>query len=149
MARHIRQPKGGGATSAAPGAVPSKGDRTDRTDRPGVHGYYGMLPAGELARPEASGAAMLPREHEIDRLALFCMARAGYDHRRAGATFEALAALPPSRRAVLQGEARPASQPVQPNAQAAQADAQSRAARLARAVAEIDARLAEGQPLIP
>lgn len=152
MARHIRQPKGGGATSAAPGAVSSKGDRTDR---PGVHGYYGMPPAGELARPEASGAAMLPREHDIDRLALFCMARAGYDHRRAGATFEALAALPPSRRAVLQGEARPASQRVQPDAevaqagQAGQADAQSRAARLARAVTEIDARLAEGQPLIP
>lgn len=139
MARHIRQPKGGGATSAAPG----------------VHGYYGMPPAGELARPEASGAAMLPREYDIDRLALFCMARAGYDHRRAGTTFEALAALPPSRRAVLQGEARPASQRVQPDAevaevgQGAQADAQSRAARLARAVAEIDARLAEGQPLIP
>lgn len=145
MARHIRQPKGGGATSAAPG----------------VHGYYGMPPVGELARPEVSGAAMLPREYDIDRLALFCMARAGYDHRRAGATFEALAAMPPSRRAVLQGEALPASQRVQPDAQVAQvaevaqvgqvaqADAQSRAARLARAVAEIDARLAEGQPLIP
>ncbi|NHZ48205.1 signal protein PDZ, partial [Desulfovibrio sp. XJ01] len=43
-----------------------------------------------------------------------------------------------SRRAVLQGEVA-----------AARTDAQARAARLATVVAEIDGRLAQGQPLIP
>ena len=127
LAKHMRhggQPKAGAVSSA--------------TDRPGVRGYYGMPPAGGLVKPESAEADRQAGSHDMDRMALFCMARAGYDHRRAAPMFEALAQLPPSRRAVLQGEVA-----------AARADAQARAARLAMAVAEIDGRLAAGQPLIP
>lgn len=132
MAKHVRHGQGGQSKA---GAVSSA------SDRPGVHGYYGMPPAGGLVKPETAEADRQTGSHDVERLALFCMARAGYDHRRAAPMFEALAQLPPSRRAVLQGEAAPG--------QDARADAQARAARLAMAVAEIDGRLAAGQPLVP
>lgn len=131
MAKHVRhdgQPKAGASSSA--------------TDRPGVRGYYGMPPAGGLVKPEAAEADRQTVSHDTERVALFCMARAGYDHRKAVPMFDALAQLPPSRRAVLQGEAASGRAD-------AQADAQARAARLAMAVAEIDGRLAQGQPLVP
>jgi membrane-associated protease RseP (regulator of RpoE activity) len=133
MARHVRQTGQTGQTGQ-----PKAGAVSSATDKPGVRGYYGMPPAGGLVKPEAAEADRQTGSPDMDRMALFCMARAGYDHRRAAPMFEALAQLPPSRRAVLQGEVAPA-----------QADAQARAARLAMAVAEIDGRLAQGQPLIP
>lgn len=131
MAKHVRQGSQGG-----------QGGQTSQSDKPGVRGYYGMPPAGGLVKPEAAEADRQTGSPDIDRLALFCMARAGYDHRRAAPMFEALAQLPPSRRAVLLGE-------VASNRADVQKDAQARAARLATTVAEIDGRLAAGQPLVP
>ncbi len=136
MARHVRH-NGQGGQSGQSGQTKA-GAVSSATDRPGVRGYYGMPPAGGLVKPEAAAADRQTGSPDIDRLALYCMARAGYDHRRAAPMFEALAQLPPSRRAVLEGEAI-----------AARGDAQVRAARLAMAAAEIDGRLAQGQPLIP
>ncbi|MEG6506222.1 M48 family metallopeptidase [Nitratidesulfovibrio sp. 1201_IL3209] len=133
MARHIRQTGQTGPIGQTGGGAASSG-----TGKPGVRGYYGMPPAGGLVKPEAAEADRQTGGHDIDRLALFCMARAGYDHRRAGPMFEAMAELPLSRRSVLHGEIVPAG-----------VDARARSARLALAVAEIDGRLAAGQPLTP
>lgn len=146
MAKHVRQ--GGHREQGEQGGQrgqtgqPKAGAVSSATDKPGVRGYYGMPPAGGLVKPEAAEANRQTGSYDVDRVALFCMARAGYDHRRAAPLFEALAQLPPSRRAVLQGEAAT-------NRADVQADAQARTARLATAVAEIDGRLAAGQPLVP
>ena len=146
MARHVRQ--GGQAGQSGQtgqtghtGQNGKAGAAASATDKPGVRGYYGMPPAGGLTKPEAAEADRRTVSYDVDRVALFCMARAGYDHRRAAPMFEALAQLPPSRRAVLEGEATALT--------AARDDAQARAARLATTVSEIDGRLAQGQPLIP
>ena len=140
MARHVRQSGQTGQTGHA-GQNGKAGAAASATDKPGVRGYYGMPPAGGLTKAEAAEADRQTVSYDVDRVALFCMARAGYDHRRAAPMFEALAQLPPSRRAVLEGEATALA--------TARADAQARAARLATTVAEIDGRLAQGQPLIP
>lgn len=146
MAKHVRLGGQGGHSGqgglSGQAGQPKAGAVSSATDKPGVRGYYGMPPAGGLVKPEAAEADRQTGSHDMDRVALFCMARAGYDHRRAAPMFEALAQLPPSRRAVLQGEAASGRAD-------AQADAQARATRLAMAVAEIDGRLAQGQPLVP
>lgn len=105
---------------------------------PGFGGYYGLPGAGTLAGQAASEADALAQHHALDRDALFLMARAGYDYRRAAAAFETLAARPLSRRAVLLGETKPS-----------EAEVRARTARLAAQADEIERLLAAGRPLHP
>ncbi|NHZ48650.1 M48 family metalloprotease, partial [Nitratidesulfovibrio liaohensis] len=78
LAKHVRQGGQSGQTGQ-----PKAGAISSATDKPGVRGYYGMPPAGGLVRPEAAEADRQTGGPDMDRMALFCMARAGYDHRRA------------------------------------------------------------------